>query len=508
MEKKKIYLILPPSHNTRTPEECLGLEYLVSAANFAGFDAYYIDARLEKFSKSDLLEKILKENPFIIGLAPALDSKDHTIDIILELRKKHYTGQIVLGGVFASFVAESLLKEIGHLISGIFIGEADDNFVIFLKNEKIDVIQNVAYLSSDKKIIFTPRKKQTKDLDTLLFPDRSKFQLFRKTKTPLHIMGSRGCRGNCSFCSIACFQKFSSSKRWRGRSPNNIISELKHLSSLGEDMVKFIDDNFFSDRIKSIRENEIAELIIRNKIPIKFRISLRVDDVNNAIIKKLKAAGLFGVSLGVESFVQRKLDFYEKKTSVFQNLKAIKILHDNNIFVQIGHIMFDPFVTKDEIEKEIFFLEQTKHAVTEGLWSTLIAARGTRITEYIIKKLGITGKNTLNYYYDIQNRWGDEFYKVVMAWEKNVRKLYDKIINPISAPKNIEFQFYSDFHELYLEFKNIEFQIIKKFLVLSNDNIPYFQDLINTEIMRVQPLLLEINRKNDSLYKNAGLIAN
>lgn len=506
MSKAKIvYLISPPTKTCRTPEECLGLEYLAVAANNAGFYASYIDPWLQNISTSSLLDQILIQQPEVIGLAPSLDSKQETVDFIFALRARGYVGQIVLGGVYASFEAENLLLEVGHVICGVFIGEADITFVDFLLKGSMERVANTAYLSVNQEVVFNPRDALVANLDELSLPDRQMLPFVRAARAPSHIMGSRGCIGNCSFCSIACYQKFSSTKRWRGRSPQNIAIELEYLASLGESMVKFVDDNFFSDSDNEDRENKLAALMIEKKIAIKFRISLRVDNVKECTIKNLKTAGLFATSLGVESFVQRKLNTYAKGVSVAQNLQALKILTDNKIFIQMGHIMFDPFVVREEIEAELFFLEQNKLAVTKGIWTKLFAATGTRITDYIIEKLGDAGKDALNYHYDIVDKWANNFYQAVRVWEKAVRSLYDKIIDPISAPKNIDFDLYAQFHDLYIDFKDIEFSIVKKLLAINTDDLESFINIINDEIVKAQPALTKIKHKNQELYVKAKL---
>ena len=502
---KLVYLIAPPSKTCRTPEECLGLEYLVAAAKQAGFTAIYLDPWLQQLATAALLEQIFTAQPAVIGLAPSLDSKQDTVDFILALRQHGYTGQIVLGGVYASFEAKNLLLELEAAITGVFIGEADLTFVEFLRQGAITAVANTAYWSASQGVVFNPSSTLVANLDELSLPDRQMLPWVRAAKTPSHIMGSRGCIGNCSFCSIACYQKFSSTKRWRGRSPESIASELEQLALLGENMVKFVDDNFFSDSGDDRRENELAALIVAKKIPLKFRISLRVDNVVAGTISNLAAAGLFAVSLGVESFVQRKLNTYTKGVTVAQNLQALQVLLDQQILVQMGHIMFDPFVVREELVTEVLFLEQYPQAITKGVWTKLFAANGTRITDYIIAKFGDSGKDALNYNYDIVDPWARNFYQAIRIWEQTVRNLYDKLIDPISAPKNIEFAWYAQFHQLYLEFKALELPIIKKLLAIDTDNTADFTDLINAQISSARPVLAKITQASQDLYTKAKL---
>lgn len=501
--EKEIVLLSPPTNSNRTPEENLGLEYLAAESRKNGHKVSFIDGYLGGLNIDETIAKICEVKPEIVGISPSMDSVKSVLEICRGLREKGYAGQIVLGGIYASFEAETLLMAADGNIDGVITGEADDTFQDYL-NKGIEETAGGVYMT-EKTIRINPKEVVCDNLDRLPLPIRESMPLVRKYKTPSHVMGSRGCYGDCSFCSVACFQKFSSDKRWRGRSPESIVNELVELNEKGETMVKFIDDNFFGGKDKT-RELEIARLIKERGIDMRFRLSLRVNDVTDEVIAELKSAGLFAVSLGVESFVQRKLNDYGKGTTVEQNLKAVEILKKNGIFVQMGHIMFDPYMTIPEVEQELYYLGQTNWAVTKGICTQLFAAEGTRITERIRKDIGFVGKEGTNNIYEIKDERVRKFRKALRKWSINNTQIYDKAIDPISAPKNVSEEAHEEFQRLCMDLRQLDLEVAACLLDRSKTaNDIEMEGVVEELIQRNTTNLSVIKSTIDNLYHKYGL---
>lgn len=500
---KEITLISPPTCTHRTPEECLGLEYLAAESIEQGHRVDYIDSWMSGMTVKQTGDRVIENNPDVVGISPSMDSFPTVIELISHLRAHQYQGQIVLGGIYASFEADSLLMAVGSQIDGILAGEADETFQEYIKTGDITNIPGALYLNNGV-VVRNQRQKANDNLDLLPLPYRATLPLVRILQTPSHVMGSRGCRGNCSFCSVACYQQFSTEKRWRGRSPKSIVSELVDLSRRGEDMVKLVDDNFFGEKDNKQREIHFAKLLIDSGINMRFRLSLRVDDVDEDTIKLFKQAGLFAVSLGVESFVQEKLGDFTKATTVEQNIKALEILNRHGIYVQMGHIMFWPFTTMAEVEEELHYLRRFKWAVTKGICTKLFAADGTRITERLRSQIGYTGKEGANNLYEIIDPQARNYYFALSLWARELASLYEQVIDPISSPKNVSGQMHERFHELYLEIKEIDLQVAGRLLahVSSPEEL---QGVLERSKREFSGKVGLIGNQTNNLYNQAGL---
>lgn len=504
-KKRHIVLVSPPTSSNRIPEENLGLEYLASESRQNGHTVRIIDSWMAALSVEETIAITLSEQPDIVGISPSMDSFESTKKIVFGLRRSGFKKKIILGGIYASFEAMNLVSDYKDAIEGVLTGEADYTFQEFINSLEIKKIPGAVYFESGE-VVTVPRNTGVEvDIDTLPFPLRDNLALVKRLNTPSHVMGSRGCYGNCSFCSVACFQKFSSEKRWRGRSPQSIVKELSDLAFKGETMVKFIDDNFFGS-VDKTREKQFIILLKQSGINIRFRLSLRVNDVEDELIRQLKEVGLFAVSLGVESFVQRKLNCFAKGTTVSQNIQALNILKKHQVYVQMGHIMFDPFMNVEELNQEIEYLEKNPWPVTKGICTKLFAAEGTEITWRIKEEIGVTGKEGTNYTYDFKDKQINSIYGALRLWAIANNTLYDMAIDPVSAPKNVAPEIHAKFHQLCQDLRKLDLLVVRR--LIDNDvdfDGEKLKVIANSLLEEFDPELKLIKSKIDRLYFESGL---
>jgi radical SAM superfamily enzyme YgiQ (UPF0313 family) len=151
------------------------------------------------------------------------------------------------------------------------------------------------------------------DLDRLPFPAWDLFPLERygsiagKSTFCLPIMSSRGCPFDCIFCYKGVF-----GRHYRVRSPRSVIEELRYLIDTFK-IREFVilDDNFALDEARAV---QICDGIIQNGINIPWRLSnsVAVKSSSSRLFLKLKEAGCYQVSIGVESGNQGVLDRIQK----------------------------------------------------------------------------------------------------------------------------------------------------------------------------------------------------
>jgi len=308
---------------------------------------------------------------------------------------------------------------------------------LFLRKSKtLKGIRGVAYRNRGR-IIFSKPRDLIENLDTLPFPDRENTLNAVSQGSLVQISGSRGCYGNCSFCSINSLYKLSDGASWRGRSAKNIVDELQYLNrDLGFSMFKFVDDSFFGpgDYWKE-RAIEIADEILARKLNIRFRISVRVNNVDKKVFLKLKKAGLYAVSVGVESGVQRALNTFRKGTTVAQNKLALQILRDLGIITLMGFIGFDPYTSLDEVEENIQFLKSNMFCLSDVISKPLYVHAEDAITKSLMAEGRITGRNFPNYTYDVQDIRVGKILGYLELWNNFNRNLFYKISDPLTAPR-------------------------------------------------------------------------
>jgi radical SAM superfamily enzyme YgiQ (UPF0313 family) len=438
----KIILVNPPSNSYRSAEEHLGLAYIKSFLKSKGLEVEIIDGYLLGLSCEEIISTIVQDsNIIVLGISPFIDSLKEAIKISNEVKKMRPDIVICWGGHLASFSAKELL--INNLaIDCIVRGEGEITFleiaqrIIFKKSKSLKGISGVSYKRGNK-IIFSKPRDLIANLDVLPFPDRANTQFAVKQGSLVQISGSRGCYGNCSFCSINSLYKLSGGKSWRERSAKSIVDELEYLNfKLGFSMFKFVDDSFFGPGIYwKKRALNIANDIIKRQISIRFRISARVNNVDREVFKKLKQAGLYAVSMGVESGIQRVLNTFRKGTTVAQNKKALKILNELGIIVLMGFIGFDPYMTFAEVEKNVAFLKKTTFCMSDIISKPLYVHAEDDITRQLIKEGKIIGRDFPNYIYEIQDKKVQSVLKYLKFWNKFNKELFYKIADPLMAPR-------------------------------------------------------------------------
>jgi len=147
-----------------------------------------------------------------------------------------------------------------------------------------------------------------------------------------------------------------------------ILAELEELSNVGVRFPYFTDEDMvggYYDRCRTIAE-EIIEL--KNKkvlaADMNFYFSMRVNDVVTKdgidALKLWRKAGLREVFIGLESGIKSQLNRYGKAATPCLNLKAIDILKEMELQIDIGFILFDPEMTFEELKLNSSFIEKMK----------------------------------------------------------------------------------------------------------------------------------------------------
>ncbi len=150
---------------------------------------------------------------------------------------------------------------------------------------------------------------------------------------------------------------------WRPRPIEKIITELKIISHNRKiSDIFFVDDNLTAN---TKRIERLCERIIeckRNKeiSDFKFFAQIRVDSIVKSphMVKKMAEAGFWVVFIGIESINEETLKEVRKGFNFSQVLKALEILHENDIIV-IGNLIIgvDLNATEMDIKKEIQFMK-------------------------------------------------------------------------------------------------------------------------------------------------------
>jgi len=285
--------------------ENLGLRYIVSFLEKHG-----ITAKIEPYdpeSKSNILKVCRFFSPDIIGFSLIFQRfLPDFAELISYLRKNGIKGHFTMGGHFPSVESKKVMDIIPELDS---IVRCEGEFTIlelfrYIKSDRLlSEISGLTFRLGSEIVINSPRPLIT-NLDELPFPkrERSSFEILGVGVST--ILSSRGCYYDCSFCSIRQFYKESFGPKRRARSPRNVVDEMKMLhNKAGVRIFIFEDDDFYArNNIQKQWVNEFLKELKIKKIDkdIVWRISCRIDDIEEDILKKMIDSGLICIYIGIE----------------------------------------------------------------------------------------------------------------------------------------------------------------------------------------------------------------
>lgn len=204
-------------------------------------------------------------------------------------------------------------------------------------------IKGISY-NNGGEIIHNADREFLKDLDKLVFPDRSNLPLEKYEHDS--IMTSRGCGFNCFYCSSSYYW----GQNVRYRTAKNVFREILEITAMGVKKIYFCDDNFtFNHKLVT----ELCNLIIENGVEIEWSALTRIDTVNMELLILMKKAGCEILALGIENgtrcFMKKtKRTTYKGTIKAFEMIKRANIKTRTTWIVGLGKTL--------EEEKESFEL--------------------------------------------------------------------------------------------------------------------------------------------------------
>jgi radical SAM superfamily enzyme YgiQ (UPF0313 family) len=271
---------------------------------------------------------------------------------------------VIIGGPHCTLFPEKSLEEIDADICVQGDGELIINDIvdILIKKGDLSKIPGV-YFKENNKIKKGSYIKLIEELDSIPFPSRDLIRKYDygKEYNPnikkgefTSIVMSRGCPYRCKFCS----RNSVSMKKYRVRSVDNVLMELKELDKQGFKYIAFEDDSFITDIDKV---NELFKSIIKENIKLKFIITAaRVDAINEELFSNMKKAGVTHLQFGFESGNQDVLDFYNKNTTTDGIKIAVNLCNKMGFFTIGTFILGAPIENKEHIRRTIDFAKSLK----------------------------------------------------------------------------------------------------------------------------------------------------
>lgn len=382
---KNNILLLSPSQKQlyagKIPYPHLGLLFLSSVLENAGFTTELVE---EDFAEKKQLINKLTRNDTLAVFATCTTPLFPRIRSISRVLKKLNGPPVILGGPHASAYGMSSLTE---GITAAVRGEGEKAAVEIARrlsgNSDLSGIEGV--LSEDGE---TPAASPAEDIDALPFPNYRLVSDWKRFKPPesrgtpaIPVSFSRGCGGNCIFCSTP--------KVWgrkvRRMSPERAVCLVEYLvSEFKAREIHITDDDFTGDREWT---EDFLYLTRKKNLPVKFYFmnGIRPSNIDKDLLIGMKSANFINAGFGIETASESIYRTIGKTVSMQSYEEAIDLSSKTGLTTWVFYVFGLPGETKETVEKNILHAISSKAHFAK--FFILQPYKGTRINE-LYSKMG------------------------------------------------------------------------------------------------------------------------
>ena len=284
------------------------------------------------------------------------EAKENIFETIKNIKKQNKNTKYLIIGKTPSYYYEEFLNNgIDLIIKGI----ADNNINECIKNiGEMDNLKRIPNLiiKEKEKIIKTREERIINRFYKSPIPNREFLDInqYMDTRT---MITSRGCIGNCTFCSTPYF--FGT---WNGKEEKQVVDEIEMLiKKYKTKKIMFLDDNFLVNKKRILN---ICEEIEKRNIKCLYGCLCSISCFDKEIIKKMYKVGFRWIHFGLETGSQRLLKLMNKEMDINEVKKIIKETKKIGYRVRTSFILDYPSTTKEDINKtKSLILELQPHEI-------------------------------------------------------------------------------------------------------------------------------------------------
>lgn len=308
-------------------------------------------SKIDKF-----VDMIFSVDTKFIGFSVNFLNRLFTIEIIRRIRQRDKSKIIILGGpeCFDECRNDRFPDEIVDIY---IIGEGEETLFevidTYKKGGELKKISGAVIKNDDVFSDYIPREP-IRNLDSLPFPDFEDFHLSLFTFPKLPLLLSRGCIGQCAFCSDRVMFNY-----FRCRSAENILSEINYLiNNYGIYNFQFNDLTCNGN----IEELELfCDLIVKSRLKIKWvSNAISRKEMTYELLVKMKKAGCSAIYYGLESGSNRILKKMGKLFTMEEAEKVLENTHKAGILATVNIIVGFPGETEEDFLETCYFLRKNR----------------------------------------------------------------------------------------------------------------------------------------------------
>lgn len=385
MDHPLMLLVRPAYKHGKQPQQNLDFEVLLGYLRKCGFTAQAVDAQLSGLDCRSLVSFIRNAQARIVywHLRRRADFQSAAAMVPL-LKETSPQTLMVAGGDFANLYDIGILERL-QALDCVIRGEPE--LALEALGKKVgqgeEWQDEPGITARHGRVTRNPPRKLLEDLDVLGPAAEDLFEAGRLVRGQ-HVLFSRGCNSNCSYCGMQTPYRDEHPQRsefWRGRSSTAIVDEIEHFHR-ARGVSHFLFNSFVLFGYGEARQvGEVAGEILRRRLRITFSFVTHPGHLcrNRALLPLLKEAGLQGLTLGIDTGLDRVRRMFRLEFSRSDILGALHILHEEKIDFVPAFIFYDPFLEVEEIHENLAFFREI-----EPLFGHLEVPFGSIVDKYLI----------------------------------------------------------------------------------------------------------------------------
>ena len=406
------------------------LLYVAAALQRIGVEVNILDLntinRHEKHNKpiavpeSAIFDRIIDFQPSLVGIGCLFSGQfPQVMSYSKKIKEEFQDIPIVIGGIHPTIYPTEILSNCPS-IDYVILGEGTESTVKLvdaLRKKDFARLRDIDGLAfrQDASVIVNPKTSFVDNLDEVPFPayELIDFRDYYQDTTdwhnpkhlainvPIPIIATRGCPRGCNFCSMFLVM----GRRWRCRSPQNVVEEIEYLyTKYNHSYFSIMDDNF---TLKKSYVLQVCDLIIKKNLNIQFDTpnGIATYSLDEEVIDALVSAGLVRVSLAIESgsdYIRNKV--IGKRLSREKIYEIVKITKKyKELYVRAFFIMGMPEETRETLMETYGMIEEID--IDRPMVHNIIPFPGTKLFRQVVRDGLFVGD------IDVENIWKfDKFY--------------------------------------------------------------------------------------------------
>jgi len=350
LDISRIANIMPP----------LGLASIAAYLEKRGIPTTIVDCYAKPDAERVIRDLLRQGNPGFIGFSATTSSFLDGVRLARMAKEVLPRIKVVFGGHHVSALKEKILRDF-PVIDFTVVGEGEETLSELLEHDGEDParVRGLTYRDRSGEAHFTGYRTPGLDLDTLPFPAYEKLDgyphayrlpIFNYPRTPnTSCIASRGCPYACTYCDRSVFLR-----TFRYNSAAYLYEHLRYLRErFGLRHINFYDDQFTFNRK---RIEDFAERMIDRPLGLTFNCAVRAEHIDADLLARMKEAGCWMISLGIESGDEALLTQHRQNADLSLLREKIRLIKKAGIRVKGLMMMGLPGESEESIRKSMDFV--------------------------------------------------------------------------------------------------------------------------------------------------------